>query len=154
MILYPSLRNGRVPSASTLFSIYNRKRFWTAAPGRVPDILSAASHQPAALCNQVRMYYSPSTHLLISLRNIIAKTAGIVKREIWLGISAASYHQRGYFDVIREPILSLLEQSHLHTHTAPAPFGTILFSHTTLQHSEKASAFPVPAQYRPHTQAG
>lgn len=56
------------------------RRFWTAAPRRVPNILSAASHQPTALCNQVRMYYSSSTHLLISLQNMITKLPSFVKR--------------------------------------------------------------------------
>ena len=67
-----------------LSSRIRRGRFWTAAPRRVPDILSAASHQPTALCIRVRMYYSSSTHLLIPLKNIIAKTHVIVKQEFFI----------------------------------------------------------------------
>lgn len=69
------------PSASTLSCI--NKRFGTAAPRRVPDVLSAVSHQPAALCIQVRMYYSSSTHFLISLPTIITKTIAVVKQEFF-----------------------------------------------------------------------
>ena len=68
-----------IPSASTLFLLY--RRFWTAAPRWVPDIPSAVSHHPAALWNQVCMYYSSSTHFSISLLIMIANRIINVKMD-------------------------------------------------------------------------